>query len=262
MKVTPELISTYKELPSGKKIYFASDFHLGAPNAIESQQRELKIIQWLEHIANDASAIFLLGDVFDFWFEYKKVIPKGFIRFQGKLAELKHRGVDVVLFSGNHDLWFKDYFPTELGIPVYHQPIVLEVGDKKLYIGHGDGLGPGDHFYKAMKLIFTNRFCQWMFRWLHPDLGIAMARFWSRKSREKALGQEESFMGEEEVLWQYSKSIEAEQHHDLYVFGHRHLSLELPVANHSTYFNLGEWVHSCSYLEFDGHQATLKDFNR
>ena len=260
MKGQPELISSFKELPSNKKIYFASDFHLGVPSEEASLEREKKINRWLEHVSKDASAIFLVGDIFDFWFEYKTTIPKGFIRFQGKLAELSDQGIPIFLFTGNHDLWMRDYFPSQLGIPVYRKPVVLEVKEKKLFIGHGDGLGPGDHLYKMVKRVFTNRICQWMFQWIHPNIGVALAKFWSKKSRLASVEQDEKFEGEKERLWTFCKSINQTIHHDYYIFGHRHLPLELPVSDKSTYFNLGEWVNHCTYLEFDGEQALLKVF--
>ncbi|WP_420577330.1 UDP-2,3-diacylglucosamine diphosphatase [Ekhidna sp.] len=259
MKVNPELISSYKELPSGKKIYFASDFHLGIPSKEESKERERKVIKWLEYVSKDAQAIFLLGDVFDFWFEYKTVVPKGFIRFQGKLAELKDRSIDIHLFTGNHDLWMKGYFSEELDIPVHHNPVVLKIGQKKLFIGHGDGLGPGDQKFKMVKKVFTNPLAKWLFKWIHPDIGVALANYWSKKSRLDP--DEEKFDGEEnERLLQYCKQVSKVKPHDYYVFGHRHLPLELSVGDSSTYFNLGEWISQCNYLEFDGHQALLKSF--
>lgn len=259
MEVIPEFVGSLKELPSGKKIYFASDFHLGAPNNDESLKREKKIIKWLEHISNDAAAIFLLGDIFDFWFEYATTIPKGFIRFQGALAKLREKGIPIIIFSGNHDLWMKDYFPKELDIPVIRKPISIQVNDKKLLIGHGDGLGPGDTFYKLVKVIFTNPICQWFFRWLHPDIGVKLAKYWSKKSSIDSA--DEKFEGENERLWKYCKEVNQQTHHDFYVFGHRHLPLELSVGDNSTYYNLGEWVTQCNYLEFDGEYANLKTYN-
>ena len=244
-----------------KKIYFASDFHLGAPSSEASKSREKKIIQWLDSIQSDAAAIFLVGDIFDFWFEYKEVVPKGFIPFISKIQQLREAGIPILFFTGNHDLWMKDYFTEELGIPVYHHPIELMVNDKTLLVGHGDGLGPGDHSYKFLKKIFVNSVAQWLFRWIHPDLGIKLAKAWSGKSRitnsEKG---EDRFLGEEEWLWQYCKDLESKRHHDLYIFGHRHLPLELQVGDHATYFNLGEWVSQFTYLEFDGRKAELKKF--
>ncbi|WP_462252174.1 UDP-2,3-diacylglucosamine diphosphatase [Ekhidna sp.] len=259
MKV-PELISSFKELPSDKKLYFASDFHLGAPNEKESLEREKKIIRWLEHVSKDASAIFLVGDIFDFWFEYHTTIPKGFIRFQGKLAELVDQGITIVLFVGNHDLWMDKYFPSQLGIPVYKKPVSIEVMNTKIFVGHGDGLGPGDRFFKFAKSVFTNSFFQWLFQWLHPNVGVSIAKYWSKKSRESSGHLDEAFKGDDEPIWQFCKSMNDNLHHDYYILGHRHLPLELEVSENSKYFNLGEWINQCSYLEFDGNHAVLKNF--
>ncbi|HOO10514.1 MAG TPA: UDP-2,3-diacylglucosamine diphosphatase [Cyclobacteriaceae bacterium] len=249
------------ELPSDKKIYFASDFHLGVPNPKSSLERERKIIRWLDHIKKDAHSIYLLGDIFDFWFEYKHAIPKGFIRLQGKLAELRDGGLPIYFFTGNHDMWMFDYFPNELGIPVYREPIVLTVGNQKLLIGHGDGLGPGDVSYKILKKIFNSSLCQWLFARLHPNLGIGIARYWSRNSRISNLKKEEKFNGEDnEYLLSYCRGLEEHNHHDFYVFGHRHLPLDIKVAAHSTYVNLGEWVHHNTYGVYDGNSVELKTF--
>lgn len=246
---------------NGKKLYFASDFHLGAPNEAASKVREKKIISWLDSIAEDAAAIFLVGDIFDFWFEYRQVIPKGFIPFISKISQLRDRGIPILFFVGNHDLWMKDYFLHELGIPVYHHPIEFSSEGKKILVGHGDGLGPGDHFYKLLKKVFTSPLAQWLFRWIHPDLGIRLAKSWSGHSRiSNQQKNENHFLGEGEWLWQYCKEIESKVHHDFYIFGHRHLPLQLRVSADSTYFNLGEWVTQFNYLEYDGKQAKLLKF--
>lgn len=244
-----------------KKLFFASDFHLGAPNEQESKIREQKIIRWLDQIADEAAAIMLVGDIFDFWFEYGQVIPKGFIPFISKISQLRDRGIPILFFTGNHDLWMKDYFTTELGIPVYSHPIELSVAGKKFLVGHGDGLGPGDHTYKLLKKVFTNPFAQWLFKWLHPDLGIGLAKAWSGHSRISNTAKNENhFLGEDEWLWQYCKEVENRFHHDYYVFGHRHLPLELVVGDSSMYYNLGEWVSQFTYLEFDGLAPKLQKF--
>ncbi len=248
---------------NGKKLFFASDFHLGAPNPMDSKARERKIIKWLNHISQEAAAIFLVGDIFDFWFEYGEVIPKGFIPFISKISELRDRKIPVIFFTGNHDLWMKDYFTEELGIPVYQNPIELMVEGKSILVGHGDGLGPGDKSYKFLKQLFTNPFLKGAFRWFHPDLGIKLAKAWSGHSRISNLQKDETrFLGDDEWLWQYCKEIEASQHHDYYIFGHRHLPLELEVGKNATYFNLGEWVTQCTYLELDGNTAKLKTFGK
>ncbi len=248
-------------LHPGKKIYFASDFHLGVPDAASSREREQRIVRWLEHIRKDAHSIYLMGDIFDFWFEYKKTIPKGFIRLQGKLAELRDSGIPIYFFTGNHDMWMFDYFPTELGIPVYRKPIILSVAEQKLMIGHGDGLGPGDHTYKLLKKIFNSKICQWLFARIHPNLGIAIAHYWSRKSRISNTKREEKFQGEaKEYLLTHCNEVEKTTHHDFYIFGHRHLPLDLKVGAHSRYINLGEWVHFNTYAVYDGKNVELKSF--
>jgi UDP-2,3-diacylglucosamine hydrolase len=249
-------------LAPNKKIYFASDFHLGVPDHASSLIREKRIIAWLDSIKHDAHSIYLLGDIFDFWFEYKYTIPKGYIRLLGKLAEIRDSGIPIGFFTGNHDMWMFDYFPKELNIPVYREPISLEVGNQRLLIGHGDGLGPGDHTYKFLKQFFNSKICQWLFARIHPNLGIAIAHMWSRRSRISNIKKEEEFHGEEgEYLWVYCRELEKKLHHDFYVFGHRHLPLTLKVAENSTYINLGEWVNFNTYAVYNGTNVDLKTFN-
>jgi UDP-2,3-diacylglucosamine hydrolase len=248
-------------LPSDKKIYFASDFHLGVPNYASSLEREKRIIIWLDQIKRDAHSIYLLGDIFDFWFEYNHAIPKGFIRFQGKLAELRDAGIPIYFFTGNHDMWMFDYFTKELDIMIYRKPQILQINGKVLLIGHGDGLGPGDSMYKIQKKFFNSKVCQWLFARIHPNLGMGIAQLWSKQSRLANTKREEKFNGEEnEFLLSYCKTIEKETHHDFYVFGHRHLPLDLEVGVNSRYINLGEWVHFNTYAEFDGQAVALKTY--
>jgi UDP-2,3-diacylglucosamine hydrolase len=255
-------------LPSDKKIFFASDFHLGVPTHEQSIERERRIVRWLDSIKQEAHSIYLMGDIFDFWFEYKHAIPKGFIRLQGKLAEITDSGIPVIFFTGNHDMWMFDYFTKELNIPVYRHPIELEIslptgqaGSQKLLIGHGDGLGPGDGSYKILKWFFNSGVCQWLFARIHPNLGIGIAHYWSRKSRISNIRREEKFQGEEnEFLLTYCKELEKKDHHDFYIFGHRHLPLDLKVSENSRYVNLGEWVHFNTFAEYDGKQISLKTF--
>jgi UDP-2,3-diacylglucosamine hydrolase len=249
-------------LAPGKKIFFASDFHLGVPDHASSLVREKRVVQWLNTIAPQAHAIYLLGDIFDFWFEYGKAIPKGFIRLQGKLAELRDSGVPIYFFTGNHDMWMFNYFPDEMGIVIYREPQLLEVNNHRLLIGHGDGLGPGDQTYKLLKKIFNSAVCQWLFARIHPNLGIRIAQYWSRQSRINNIKMEEKFEGEEkEYLLSYCRELEKTKHHDYYIFGHRHLPLDLKVGNHSRYINLGEWVRHNTYAEYDGIDVTLKTFS-
>ena len=241
------------------KIYFASDFHLGlAVNTVAAErEREGKIIQWLNEIAPDAAAVFLVGDIFDFWFEYKHVAPKGFIRFLGKIAELVDRGIPIYFFTGNHDLWMFDYLEKEIGVKIFRNPIEVQINNHRFLIGHGDGLGPGDSLFKLLKRFFTNRMAQWAFRWIHPDVGIALAKKWSGSSRLGKSEEDERFLGENEYLTQYCKETEAKIHHDFYIFGHRHLPLIIAINETSTYFNLGEWFRAYSYGVYDGSRFDL-----
>jgi len=248
-------------LPEGKNLYFASDFHLGVPTWEASRKREDKIVRWLEFIRPTAGHIFLMGDLFDFWFEYSCVIPKGFIRFQGKLAELSDSGIPITIFTGNHDIWMFGYFTKELGITVEHQPKSFEVRSKKIHIGHGDGLGPGDYSYKILKKIFENKLGQFLFEKVHPTLGIRLANFWSKESRKKNYTKKTpTFLGDDEWIWQYCKDTHAQQPHHFYIFGHRHLPLDLPVGTNGRYINLGEWLSFYTYAQFDGQDITLQTF--
>lgn len=245
------------EIPAGKKIYFASDFHLGAPDAIQSLEREKRIVRWLREVAGDASHIFLVGDLFDFWFEYRKVIPKGYTRLLGKLAELRDEGIEIIAFTGNHDMWMDGYFEQELHIPVYSSPQQYCFNGKVFYIAHGDGLGPGDQGYKLMKKIFRSKFCRWLFSGLHPSWGISLANYFSLKSRK--LTEQEVFLGEDkEWLVLHSRKLLQEKQVDYFIFGHRHLPLDIKLGDNSRYINLGDWLNYQSYAVFDGTQLELK----
>jgi UDP-2,3-diacylglucosamine hydrolase len=247
--------------PTDKKIYFLSDFHLGAPDAASSLQREKQVVRFLDEIKKDAAEIFLVGDMFDFWYEYRKVVPKGFTRLLGKLAELSDAGIPMHFFVGNHDMWMKDYFLKELNIPIYFEPKEFERNGKKFLIGHGDGLGPGDKGYKFLKKIFRNPFCQWLFGILPPYFGMGLADYFSRRSRAQTGASEEIFLGEDkEWLIIYSKGILKEKNFDFFVFGHRHLAIDHRLSNSSRYINLGDWIHYFTYAVFDGNNLQLKSF--
>lgn len=249
------------KIPQGKKIYFSSDNHLGAPTPAESLPREKIFVKWLDSIKHDAEVIFLLGDLFDFWFEYKTVVPKGFVRTLGKLAELSDGGIQIYFFVGNHDLWMNDYFETELNIPVYHEPKEFEFNNKRFFIGHGDGKGPGDKGYKRMKKVFTNPFSKWLYRWLHPDIGVRLAQYLSVKNKLISGEEDTKFLGaENEWLAQYAKRKLEKKHYDYFVFGHRHLPMKLKISDKSTYFNLGDWITHYTYGVFDGEKFELKEF--
>ncbi len=247
---------------SKTKIYFASDFHLGVPTHAESLEREKKIISWLDEIKEDAKSIYLLGDIFDFWFEYKAVVPKGFVRLLGKLAELSDNGTDIFLIKGNHDLWMYDYLPKEVGVQIIEDKTILSENGKKIFLAHGDGLGPGDFGYKMIKKIFTNKMCQWLFTRLHPNFGLGIAHFWSKRSRIANNKNPEQFLGEEkEWLVSYCQEKQKENPVDYYIFGHRHLPLEIEIDTKAKYINLGDWIHHNSYAVFDGENLILEYLN-
>ena len=247
------------QLPHSKNVYFLSDFHLGAPNAEESLEREKKIVSFLADIKNDAWVIFIVGDIFDFWYEYKTVVPKGYVRLLGKLAELSDAGIQIHFFVGNHDMWMTDYFQKELSIRVYFEPTDFEINGKKFYIGHGDGLGPGDRGYKFLKKIFRNPVCRWLFGILPPLLGVGLANFSSRRSRAVTGINDGAFLGEEnEWLIQYCREILKQKNYDYLVFGHRHLPIDFSLSENSRYVNLGDWIHYYTYAVFDGQQLTIQ----
>lgn len=249
------------QLKEGKKVYFASDNHLGLPSRAKSLEREKKFVAWLDKIKPNAAMIILVGDLFDFWFEYKKVVPKGFTRTLGKLAEISDSGIPIYYFVGNHDQWMDGYFEEELNIEVFHHPKELKINDKSFFIGHGDGLGPGDKGYKRMKKVFTNRFTRWLFRWLHPDIGVGLAQYFSVKNKMISGDEDVKFLGEDkEWLILYSKERLAEKYRDYFIFGHRHLPLEIDLDKGSKYINLGDWITYFTYAEFDGTELQLKKF--
>ena len=252
----------YIEIPEGKKIYFASDNHLGAPNMEDSRLREQNFVAWLNKVKEDAAAIFLLGDLFDFWFEYRTVVPKGFTRTLGKLAEISDSGIPIHYFVGNHDLWMNGYFEEELGIPVYHKSKDFKLGAKDFFIGHGDGLGPGDKGYKRMKKIFLSPFFKWLFRWGHPDIGMRIAQYFSVKNKLISGDDDATFLGKDnEWLAIYSRKKLEDKHRDYFVFGHRHLPLEIKLNERSKYINLGDWIQYFTYGEFDGENFRLKTYD-
>ena len=247
------------EVEINKKIYFLSDFHLGAPNATDSLLREKKIIRFLEEIKTTAAQIFIVGDLFDFWYEYKKVVPRGYVRILGKLAAITDAGIPVHFFVGNHDMWMKDYFQQELNIPVYFEPVNFEFNGKKFLVGHGDGLGPGDKGYKFIKQLFRNKACKWLFGVLPPALGMGIAHYFSRKSRAQTGQTNEKFLGEDkEWLIIYCKQLLQKEYFDYLIFGHRHLPIDFALTEKSRYINLGDWIKYFSYAVFDGQNLELK----
>ena len=261
MPRSSENVSLSMQIPAGKKIFFLSDFHLGVPDAKSSSDREKLIVRFLEEIRHEAHTIFIVGDMFDFWYEYRKVVPRGFVRLLGKIAELTDAGIAIHFFVGNHDMWMKDYFQKELNVPVYFEPQEFLFNEKVFLIGHGDGLGPGDHGYKRLKKVFRNPVCQWLFGILPPAIGIGIADYSSRKSRAATGQTEEHFLGEEkEWLLIYCKDTLREKKIHFFVFGHRHLPIDYRLEDSSRYINLGDWISFFTYAVFDGTDMELKAY--
>lgn len=249
------------KLEKGKKIYFASDQHFGAPTPRESAPRERAFVAWLDSIKKDAAALFLLGDLFDFWFEYKTVVPKGFVRVLGKLAELSDAGIPIHFFVGNHDMWMLDYLEKEINCKVYFQPKEFTLSEHTFFIGHGDGLGPNDQGYKRMKKIFRHPFFQWCFRWIHPDWGMRLGHYLSVKNKLISGDEDAVFLGEkEEWLAQYAYRKYEQKPCDYFVFGHRHIPLNISLNPQARYINLGDWITHFTYAEYDGKSAILKSW--
>lgn len=248
------------QIPPDKKVYFLSDFHLGAPNAAASLEREKMLVAFFEEIRKDAAVIFIVGDLFDFWYEYRKVVPKGYVRLLGKLAEITDAGIPIHFFVGNHDMWMNDYFQQELNIPVYFEPKAFEYNGKQFLVGHGDGLGPGDYGYKFLKKLFRNPVCQWLFGVLPPYIGMGIANYSSRRSRAVTGQVDEHFFGEEgEWLITYCKEVLREKQYDYLIFGHRHLPIDFSLnEGKSRYINLGDWIRYYTYAVFEGQSLTLQ----
>lgn len=248
-------------LQPGKKLYFASDFHLGVPDAANSRLREQRVVRWLESIRHDAQAVFIVGDAFDFWFEYRHAVPKGFSRLIGKLCELQDSGIDVHLFHGNHDLWQFGYFEEEIGCKVHDGPIMIRSADKLIYIAHGDGLGPGQRWFKFILWIYRNRFFQRVFSLIHPSFGIPFANWFSKRSKEKTFGSNSHYLGDDKEHQMLHAAEVLEKHPvDYFLFGHRHLAFDKPLLD-ARVINLGDWFTQNTYAVFDGTTMTLNQFH-
>lgn len=242
--------------------YFVSDIHLGIPNQEQSLERELRLIRWLEMAAGNATEIFILGDLFDFWFEYKHAVPKGYTRLLGTLAKLSDQGIRIHLFRGNHDMWMFDYLPKETGVQIHSDEYIITSGGKRFFLHHGDGLGPGDRSYRFLRKLFRSKWAQSLYRFIHPDLGIKLASFFSKRSRIANLKNGEPFDEKSEWLLLFCREMQAQgKHHDLYIFGHRHLRLDIDLPGNSRYLNLGEWVYGNAYAVWDGTKLSMCEFN-
>jgi len=248
-------------MPERKRIYFASDLHLGMHPLEESREREQHFVRWLEIIRKDARELWLLGDVFDYWFEYSKVVPRGFIRVLGKLAILSDEGIKIHLFTGNHDIWVFDYLPSEIGLEVHRKPLLRQWNSHLFLLGHGDGLSGKDGGYKLLQWVFKNRVIQWFYARLHPNTATAFAQWWSKRSRIKK-GLFIPFMGrDQEHQVQFAeKKLEENPEIDYFIFGHRHIPYDIRVGEKSRVICLGDWIENFTYAVYDSQTLELKKF--
>ena len=245
---------------SSKKTYFVSDIHLGLRAEAKSLDRDRKFARWLNEVSADAESIYILGDLFDYWYEYKTVVPRGYTRVLGKLAELADAGINIHIFPGNHDIWMFTYFQKELGATVHHkQPYETEISGKTFLMAHGDGLGPGDRGYKFLRKIFTCRFIQLLYAMIHPRITMGFAYAWAKHSR-LSKGVATPFQGKNELLYKYTQEVLKEKQISYFVFGHRHTPIIMDVGEGSSLVILGEWIRGCEYAVFDGQKVELKKF--
>lgn len=244
-----------------KKFYFASDLHLSMQPNAASRERESRFVNWLNSIKTDAQAVFLLGDMFDFWFEYKHVVPRGFVRFLGTLAQMVDEGIQVFYFAGNHDQWLKDYFPTELGIPVFMQPEEISIDEKRFLLGHGHLLPTTKPMAKFLQKCFASKFLRFLYGCMHPFFGISIGKNWTHRHRSRYGVRNENVKLENDEIYRFVSKTVSENPFDYFIFGHSHKAVEMALSEQSKYFNTGEWLETCSYVEYDGKRASLKHYS-
>ena len=252
-----------------KNIYFISDAHLGSRALKHTRQQERRLVRFLDQIKDKAQAVYMLGDMFDFWYEYPNVVPKGYTRFLGKISELTDLGVEVHFFTGNHDIWCRDYLTKECGVVMHYEPVTVEIADKTFFLAHGDGLGDPDKSFRFLRAVFHSRLCQWLFSWIHPTIGVEFGLRWAKHSRLKhepclqdGVGGDPGYQGEDkEFLVLYAKEY-LQTHPDInfFVFGHRHIELDLMLNRQSRVLILGDWVSQCTYAVYDGETLFLDNY--
>jgi UDP-2,3-diacylglucosamine hydrolase len=249
-------------------VYFISDLHFGAPTPEASRARERKVVAFLRSIEARCGTLYIVGDLFDYWFEYKQVVPRGHVRVLAQLAAMVENGMSLHVFTGNHDLWIRDYLTEEIGAVIHYEPLEVVFGSKRFYVAHGDGLGPGDLKYKMLKRVFTHPLAQWAYNRLHPNFGVGFAARMSRASRNSQGEDDHAFLGENERQLIHSRTILADRWVDYFIYGHRHHVKNLELATkeengtnfESRYVVLGDWITLDSYAHWDGTELTLNTF--
>ncbi len=268
-----------------KNIYFISDAHLGSLALKHNRTQERRLVNFLDQIKDKAEAVYMLGDMFDFWFEYKSVVPRGFTRFLGKLSELTDNGVEVHFFTGNHDMWTLDYLSSECGVIIHREPTTIELNGKVFYLAHGDGLDYRDRNWKTRLLFafFHSKTMRKLASLWHPDIFIPFGRNWAKHSRMKRIKsdvpqfdgevknlvgyesfdfEEAPYMGEDkEGLVLYAKHyLQSHPTINYFLFGHRHIDLDLMLNKDSRLVILGEWMSLFTYAEWDGEHLSVENF--
>lgn len=243
-----------------RKKYFISDVHLGAPALSNNRERELLFAKWLDEIKTDAAELYLVGDIFDFWYEYKKVVPRGFTRILGRIADLADAGVEIHFFTGNHDLWAFNYLNEELGVTIHTKEMIKEIDGKRFFLAHGDGLDAEDKGYIFLKKIFTNKTLQWWFSRLHPNFAFHIAHRWSKSSRLAKINIKENFEVNNEGMYKFASDFLKNEQIDFFIFGHRHKKINAKIGKNSRFVLLGDWIKNFSYGVFDGEKFELLSY--
>ncbi|MBN1925805.1 MAG: UDP-2,3-diacylglucosamine diphosphatase [Prolixibacteraceae bacterium] len=248
---------------ANKITYFVSDVHLGSPALKNNSEREKLFVSWLNDAAKDAREIYLLGDIFDFWYEYKKVVPRGFVRTLGKIAEITDSGIPVHFFTGNHDVWVYDYLPSETGVTLHRGPLVKSINGKTFYLAHGDGLDPKEKGYLMLKRLFTSKTAQFFFSQLHPNIALWFGHQWAKQSRiAKGTEAETTNDIEKEANVLFAQNYIKNKKVDYFIFGHRHILVNKEIDLNCQLFFLGEWLNYYSYAVFDGDKVELKIYSQ
>lgn len=244
-----------------KNIYFVSDAHLGADLGKSSEEREILLISWLNEIKDNASEIYLLGDIFDFWYEFKYFVPKNFVVFLAKLRELSDNGIKINFFTGNHDMWTFGYLAEICKLNVFYNVTKFTINEKKIFIGHGDGLGNYDKKYIFIKKIFKSKFCQFIFKTIHPSISFRIANAWSKSNRKKHKYTKPKDINDEYLI-KYAREVLKTENIDFFIFGHRHIPLQTSLSENCIYTNIGDWLINFTYGIFDGEKIFLEQFKQ
>ena len=246
-----------------KPVYFLSDAHLGCLAIHHQRTQERRLVNFLDSIKDKASAIYLLGDIFDFWYEYKTVVPRGYTRLLGKISELTDSGVEVHFFVGNHDLWQNDYLEKECGVQLHHRECTMEINGKVFFLAHGDGLGTRDWKFRCLRAMFHSKICRTLFASIHPRWGMTFGREWARYSQLKHQREgEPQYMGEdrEELVVFACKYLSTHPEVNYFVFGHRHIEHDMNLEGAARLLIIGDWISRYTFVRFDGNELTMENF--